>query len=114
MSRHASMTPLESGLSLVVRFLVLPFECRWKFSVVCMKSILLKPALLEYYLRLSNETQRSIERALELGYEDDGSMHIRLARTHMRNYKVDTPSVKCKVPAALEAFRSAFSYADVA
>lgn len=61
--RHSSTTQLETIISLVTQFLALLFQYQWKFSMVCMQYILLKPVLLEYYLRLINEAQRSIERA---------------------------------------------------
>lgn len=74
----------------------------------------LAEAHLEYNLRLYDEARRSIARALELGYVDDGTMQIQLARIHVRRHNVDTSNSRRDLTAALASFSEALKFKTIA
>lgn len=82
-------------------------------SSFCQKQTLAE-AHLEYNLRLYDEAQRSIVRALELGHVDDGTMQIQLARIHVRRHNVDTSNSRRDLTAALASFSEALKFKSIA
>lgn len=78
------------------------------------KNVWYLTAHLEYFLELYDDAERSIVRALELGYTDDGSMQIRLARIHVRRQKAESSNSQRHLLAALASFSEALKFKAVA
>ncbi|CAB1101527.1 unnamed protein product [Ectocarpus sp. CCAP 1310/34] len=95
---------------------MLPFFTRERFAVLISGMPIFRQitAHLAYYLGLYDEAEASIERALELGHEEDGSMQLRLARMHVRREKADSASAERHLRSALASYSEAMKFVRVA
>ncbi|CBJ25529.1 hypothetical protein Esi_0003_0165 [Ectocarpus siliculosus] len=95
---------------------MLTFFTRERFAVLYVACFIFRQitAHLAYYLGLYDEAEASIERALELGHEEDGSMQLRLARMHVRREKADSANAERHLRSALASYSEAMKFVRVA